>query len=323
MLMRTYTTVHANFPTLAGGFQGTAHMNRTLPNFFIVGAAKSGTTSMYRYLEQHPDVYMPSFKEPHWFARVEPSSGLIVHSVTSEAEYLRLFEGWKGERAIGEASPSYLWDDAAPGRIQEEVPDAKIIVLLRDPVSRAFSHYLMDVREGMEERPFLRALQEDYASHEKGWGISHLYVELGMYCEQISRYLDCFGRENVLVLFFEEVFADPYCTLRGLGRTLNFLGVDPTVPNSVDLQRRYNPHAVPRGGFSQSMLRASGLRSMARRLLPERSKQFLREKVLLRQVEKPDADPQAVEFLRRIYAPETACLESVLGRELPWEFATG
>lgn len=298
-------------------------MNRILPNFFIVGAAKSGTTSMYRYLEQHPDVYMPSFKEPHWFARVEPSSELIVHSVTSEAEYLGLFEGWDGERAIGEASPSYLWDVAAPGRIKQEVPDAKIIVLLREPVSRAFSHYLMDVREGMEARPFLRALQEDYAIHKKGWGISHLYVELGMYCEQISRYLDRFGRESVLVLFFEEVFADPDSTFYALERTLNFLGVYPTVPNGVDLQRRYNPHAVPRGRFSRFMLRALAIRSMARRFLPERSKQLLREKVLLRQAEKPEADPQAIEFLRHIYAHETACLESVLGRELPWGSATG
>lgn len=293
-------------------------MKRVMPNFFIVGAAKSGTTSMYRYLEQHPDVYMPSFKEPHWFARVEPSSNFIVHSVTSEDEYLKLFEGWKGERAIGEASPSYLWDVSAPARIKQEVPNARIIVLLREPVSRAFSHYLMDVREGMEARPFLRALQEDYAIHKKGWGISHLYVELGMYCEQISRYLDRFGRESVLVLFFEEVFADPDSTFYALERTLNFLGVYPTVPNGVDLQRRYNSHAVPRGRFSRFMLRALAIRSMARRFLPERSKRLLREKVLLRQAEKPEADPQAIEFLRHIYAPETACLESVLGRELPW-----
>lgn len=298
-------------------------MNRIMPNFFIVGAAKSGTTSMYRYLEPHPDVYMPSFKEPHWFARVEPSSDLIVHSVTSEAEYLELFENWKGERAIGEASTSYLWDLAAPSRIQEEIPDAKIIVLLREPVSRAFSHYLMDVREGMEGRPFLRALQEDYASHEKGWGISHLYVELGMYCEQVSRYLERFGRENVLILFFEEVFADSDSTLRAVKHTLDFLAVDPTVSHDVDLQRRYNPHAIPRRMFSRSVLQASGIRSMARRLLPERSKQLLRERVLLRQVEKPEADPQAIEFLRRIYAPEMACLESVLGRKLPWAPATG
>lgn len=293
-------------------------MNRILPNFFIVGAAKSGTTSMYRYLEQHPDVYMPSFKEPHWFARVKPSSGLIVHSVTSEDEYLQLFEGWKGEQAIGEASPSYLWDVAAPDRIKQEVPDARIIVLLREPVGRAFSHYLMDVREGLEERLFLEAVQEDYASQEKGWGISHLYVELGMYCEQISRYLDRFGRENVLILFFEEVFADPESTLRTLERTLDFLGVCSTMPNGIDFRRRYNPHAVPRGRISRSMLRASGIRNMARRLLPERSKQFLRERVILSRAEKPEVDPQAVEFLRRIYAPETACLESVLRRELPW-----
>jgi Sulfotransferase family len=115
-------------------------MHGVLPNFFVVGAAKSGTTSIYRYLRQHPDVYMPIVKELHWFSRLEPNPRQGFHPITSEEEYLSLFEGWRGERAIGEASPSYLWDPKAPERIQRSVPSAKILILLREPVDRAFSH---------------------------------------------------------------------------------------------------------------------------------------------------------------------------------------
>ncbi len=289
-------------------------MPRVWPNFFIVGAAKSGTTSLYNYLNQHPDVYMSEVKEPHWFSRVEPNPEQLVYPVASEEEYFALFEGWQGERAVGEASPSYLWSSAAPRRIEESVPGAKIIVMLREPVGRAFSHYLGDVREGLQRLPFYDALEEDYASQRKGWGISHLYVELGLYCQQVSRYLERFGRENVLVLFFEEFVADVVSTLRVIAE---FLGVDSDVVANIRYWERHNPFAVPRGEVARLIFRARTPRELARRHLPQNLKNFLRD-LLLRRGEKPDLEPEALEFLRQIYAPERACLEETLGRKLPW-----
>lgn len=295
-------------------------MHGVLPNFFIVGAAKAGTTSMYRYLKQHPDVYMPAVKEPHWFSRTEPNPEQGFRPITSEEAYLSLFEGWRGERAVGEASPSYLWDGKAPDRIGRCVPDAKIIILLREPVDRAFSHYLADARYGIQRRPFHQALQQDYAGRTKGWGISHLYVELGLYCAQVSRYLERFGRENVLVLFFEEVFADHGSTALALEQVLNFLGVDPGEADNIRFERKHNPHTAPRAATQRLALGAPAARQLAQRFLPAGWKRFLsRNRLLFRRAEKPEMEARALEFLRQVYEPELGCLETVLGRELPWQ----
>lgn len=294
-----------------------------LPNFFIVGAAKSGTTSMYRYLEQHPDVYMSTVKEPHWFSRVKPNPARRVTPVTSEKEYAALFRGWRGERAVGEASPSYLWDEEAPERIKRSVPGARIIILLREPVSRAFSHYLMDVYAGRQELPFREALEEDLAASAKGWGVSNLYVELGLYCDQVSRYFRHFGRENVLVLFFEEVFADETSTAVAVERVLDFLDVDPGAVEKIRQPKSHNALATPRNRLVRNLVNSPELQRIAERVLPRRLKQPLREKLLFRKVEKPMMDPRAAEFLRGIYAPDITCLERLLGRDTGWKLAPG
>lgn len=278
---------------------------------------------MYRYLDQHPDVYMPRVKEPHWFSRVEPSSHLGEFPVTSEAEYCSLFEDWRGERAVGEASPSYLWNAMAPDRIKRSVPDAKIIILLREPMDRAVSHYLMDMNDGIQDRPFLEALQEDYASREKGWGVSHLYVELGLYCDQVSRYLERFGPEKVLVLFFEEVFADPEATERSLKRVLTFLDLDPEAADDIQTRKQHNPHiSAPRNALLRFALNAPGLRTLWRSLPSEKLKETLKGQLLAPRAEKPEIEPEAIEFLRRVYDPDIASLEEVLDRESPWEAST-
>lgn len=265
---------------------------------------------------------MSTVKEPHWFSRVNPSPDLEMYTVASEAEYLALFENWRGEKAVGEASPSYLWDDMAPDRIKESVPDAKIIILLREPVDRAFSHYLMDVGDGIQDRPFLEALREDYASHEKGWGVSNLYVELGMYCRQVSRYLECFGPGNVLILFFEEVFADPEATERSLKRGLAFLDLDPNAASDIRTQQ-HNPRiSAPQSALLRFALTTPGLKTAWRSLPSEKFKEFLKGKLLAPLSEKPGIEPEAIEFLRRIYDPDIACLEKVLGRASPWKAST-
>jgi hypothetical protein len=290
------------------------------PNFFIVGAAKAGTTSLYRYLAQHPDTYMPKLKEPHWFSRVAKNPSQHVYPVTSEAEYLNLFKDWRGERAIGEASPSYLWDRETPYRIRRQLPNSKIIVLLRNPVDRAFSHYLMDVRSGIQDKPFHEALVADRSRCVKRWGVSHLYVELGQYRDQILRYQECFGRERVLVLFFEEIFSDPRASLEAFDRVLCFLGVDSRALNSSQFERKHNPYTVPRGKVARVLLRHNKLRTVGSSLLSERAKRFLSGKLLLREAKKPKIEPQALDLLRETYEVEVEPLKRVLGRELTWDF---
>ena len=289
------------------------------PNFFIVGSAKAGTTSLYHYLCRHPDVFMSPVKEPHYFSQVQPDPELrfiyAYKSVRDEASYQKLFREANGARAIGEASTSYLWDEQTPARIKAAAPGAKIIIMLREPAARAYSHYLNDVREGIEKRPFLQALQEDHAQPRKGWGISHLYVELGLYAGQVRRYLASFPESNVLVLFFEEFSADAKSILR---KVWGFLNLE--APPSVDDEYRtaHNAYAAPRSIVSQAILGTPVLRAMGR-LLPQPLRRLGRDRILLRQGKKPALDPLARDFLCEIYEPDRARLVEAVNRRLPWK----
>jgi hypothetical protein len=119
------------------------------PNLFIVGAAKAGTTSLYHYLAQHPDIYMAPVKEPHFFSRIHPAPELeaFFPHVSDEADYLSLFANAHAETVRGEASTSYLSHPDVADAIWQKRPEAKIVIMLRDPVERAYSNYWYDVRE--------------------------------------------------------------------------------------------------------------------------------------------------------------------------------
>jgi hypothetical protein len=289
------------------------------PNFFIVGAAKAGTTSLYHYLSRHQQVFMSAVKEPHYFSQVAPDPGLrfvyAYRSTRDEASYRKLFRAAGKKKAIGEASTSYLWDEETPARIQARVPAAKIVIMLREPVARAHSHYLNDMREGVETRPFLQALKEDYAHARKGWGISRLYVELGLYAGQVRRYLASFTERNVLVLFFEEFSADTKTALR---KVWDFLELEGPADGQDDYQAVHNAYAAPRSIISQAIMGTPLLRAMGR-LLPKAWREFGRDRLLWRRQKKPALDPAARDFLREIYEPEHARLAEIVKRSLPWK----
>lgn len=262
---------------------------------------------------------MSPVKEPHYFSQVAPDPELrfiYAHkSVRDEASYQNLFRGANGAKAVGEASTSYLWDEKTPARIKAAVPAAKIIIMLREPAARAHSHYLNDVREGIEKRPFLQALEEDYARPRKGWGISHLYVELGLYAGQVRRYLASFSEKNVLVLFFEEFSADTKSILR---QVWDFLNLEAPRHSHEEYQVTHNAYAAPRSRISQVILGTPALRAMGR-LLPKPWRVIGRDRLLLRREKKPALDPAARDFLREIYGRERAYLAEIVNRSLPWK----
>lgn len=284
-----------------------------MPNLFVVGAAKSGTTSLYHYLDQHPEVYMSPVKEPHWFSRVEPNPDQLVDAVTSEEQYLGLFRGRREEPVVGEASPSYLWDVAAPRRIQEAVPQARIVVVLRHPVDRAYSHYAMDVADGKQTLPFMEALRRDLQSENKGWGVSHLYVELGFYAEQLRRYLGVFTSTQVKVLFYEDLQESPEGFLASL---LNFIGVDSNHAAAIDTGRRYKEHLAPRNRWTKRVLRSPRSRSLGKVLVPRSTRNWVRDNLLLGKGAKPAIDPNARQFLMALYRPSIGELQEITGRNL-------
>jgi hypothetical protein len=203
---------------------------RTLPDFLIIGAQKAGTTSLYDYLVEHPDVLPAAAKEVHYFD-LRYAKGLNWYRGHFPPRAM------KGDRLTGEASPYYLYHPLAPARTRELLPDAKLVVLLRDPVDRAYSQHNHETVLGNETLPFWEAIQAEesrlageeerilaepgYMSYAHG---HHAYLARGRYAPQIERWLAHFDRAQFLFLRAEDLFQDPAAVY---ARTLEFLGLPP------------------------------------------------------------------------------------------------
>jgi hypothetical protein len=199
---------------------------RPLPDFLILGAQKAGTTALYAYLRWHPGITGPSWKEVSFFDR---------HYGRGTAWYRGHFPLRSRGRLVGEASPGYLFHPLAPERVREIVPAAKLIVLVRDPVDRALSHYHHEVALGREPLTFEEALdaepvrtrgEEAKMLREPGYFSrawwDYTYLARGRYAEQIERWFAVFPREQLLVVPSEELSSDPSGSY---ARVLDFLGV--------------------------------------------------------------------------------------------------
>jgi Sulfotransferase domain len=299
----------------AHGLVSVLAMHEVWPNFFLVGAAKAGTTSAFAYLSQHPQVFFPRIKEPHFFTQIHPSrkQRYFVESVTDYADYLRLFRGAGGFRVVGDASPSYLWHPDVPRRFRARVPEARIAIILRDPLQRAHSHYLMDYREGVQNLNFYDALVEDMNRREKGWGISSLYFELGQYAQQVKRYLETFQPRQIKVLFYEDFRRDVKGALCELAK---FLELNTAAIERIDTSKAHNSYAEPRSQLMRRLAGAKLSRILGRTLMPREAGQFIFEKFFLRHACKPPLDPRARDLLRTLYDPDVSELEKTLGSPL-------
>lgn len=218
-----------------------------LPNFLIIGAAKSGTTSLYYYLNQHPEIYMSPVKEPRFFALEgedlnfkNPDQGINESSVTDIDRYHHLFEGVSDEKAVGEASPLYLYSPKAVERIKHYVPDAKLIAVLRNPVDRAFSCYTHLIRENYEVLPFSEALIEENNRIQNNWAHLWHYREGGYYYQQLKRYFDVFDREQIRIYRYEDLNSNSVEVVQDV---FQFLGVNDNFKPDLT---RMNVSGVPK-----------------------------------------------------------------------------
>jgi Sulfotransferase family len=304
-----------NLPDCDGVEHLPSKVEDTWPNFFIVGAPKAGTTSLYAYLAQHPQVFMPAVKEPQYFAQVRPSAEFehLVEAIADQRSYLRLYRRARGYNAIGDASPSYLWHPEVPGRIKRVAPEARIIIALRDPIERAHSHYLADFREGTESLAFDAALRNDLARSRKGLGVSHMYVEFGQYAAQVGRYLDVFGPERVHLLLFDDLRTSASHAVAGICR---FLGLDAAPAADIDTARVHNGFAAPRWEWTRRVAGRRWARRLGQSVVPRSIGAFIFERLFNRPGVKPAIDPRAKELMLPIYEPDVLRLESMLGRTL-------
>src|SRR5918995_399458 len=236
----------------------------TMPNFLIIGAMKSGTTALYYYLEQHPEIYMSPVKEPNFFSSQE--QGSAADAVTHIGTYQYLFRGASGEKAIGEASHSYLYEPRAAAEIRRYVPEAKLIAILRNPIDRAYSHFLHMVRSGTEPLDnFAQALREEEVGIHKERTFQD-YVGRGLYYDQLKRYFETFPREQVRIYLYEDLSGAPISTVQDAFR---FLEVDDSFVPDVSLRR--NVSGYPKYKTLDAVLRRPSLVKQALKLyLPAR-----------------------------------------------------
>ena len=304
-------------------------MTRLPPTFLVIGAYKAGTTSVHHYLSQHPDVYVPRRKEPNYFAfgdvavpvGAPATSALAPHpaaaaAVTRREDYVRLFDGVAGEQAVGEVSPEYLVNERACEAIRAELPDVRLVAVLRNPVERAFSDYLMYRRDGVEpDADFERALDQQEARRRRGEPTGW-YVETGFYGRQLARYFDAFPREQISVHLFEDLTTDPDGTMAAI---FTFLGVRRVPLGSVD---QYNASGVPRNPLLAAALRSRRwLGAPLKRVLPDRWRPAL-ERFVQRGLDRPSLAPEHRARLVDTYGDDIRLLERLTGRDLSSWLAT-
>ena len=238
-----------------------------LPNFILAGAGESGTTSLYCYLKQHPQVHMSPVKEPNFFAAADilslpdfkpveegQLSSLLAEierqeclqsqiSITKWEDYLRLFQNVRDQVAIGEASVMYLWFPSAAPAIHRTLPRAKLIFLLRDPTERLYTLYLRTLRTGHRAtfRDWVLQAMQTKPDRRQGMQRHPIPLDCGLYATHLQPFFDVFPREQIRIYLYEAYRADARAVLRDI---FGFLGVNADHP--IDMSRRYNETVVPR-----------------------------------------------------------------------------
>jgi hypothetical protein len=311
-----------------------------VPDFFLVGQPKSGTTALYEMLRSHPQIFMPQSKEPWYFAeelleRTPPRPGGTPRTLE---EYLALFEGADSSQRAGEASALYLWSQSAPRRIAEVAPEARIIAILREPASLLRSLHLQFVETYVETESDLRCALELERSRREGrdlprhtyWPSALMYSDHVRYVEQLRRYEQRFTRERMLVLVYDDFRSDNPATMRSV---LRFLGVE----EDFEIQpREANPSVQVRSQRLHELVHAisvghgpvsRGLKASVKALTPARMR---RSALSATQRHVVYADPEPADAalmgeLRERFRDEVEALAAYLDRDLlaEWGYRDG
>ena len=307
-----------------------------LPTFIVVGANKGGTTSIYHYLKQHKQVYLSPVKEPHFFSKDidvnlfkrefaqnklqdidkyvngEMKEEFHAAFIRDIEQYKKLFSKVQDQKAVGELSTSYLFSEVAAKEIKALIPDCKIIICLRNPFERAYSHYRMNLWTGnSNEFDFYKALVEDYDYKPKVWGNAHLYTEIGLYYQQVKRYLDLFGKDNVKIIFTEDMKKNAAQVVKEL---YEFIGVDSSfVP---DTSTRYNEVFTPKYKNITWFLNKSGIRPLMKRLSPQVLKNIFVKVFYKGKGEKGEIPANAKQFMLEKFSEDISKLSVLLNKDL-------
>lgn len=303
-------------------------------DFFVVGVVKGGTTSLYNYFAQHPGIYLGPIKETNHFSdcdmqhdsfekqyKIDSSLDIekylkgrreMVHiaHVRKSEDYTELYANAPQSALKGEICNSYFLSQCAAKKIAEQHPEAKILVVLRNPIKRVYSQYLMNLREAkVLNRSFLEEVQRDYNKEQRGWGVSHNYLELGLYSEQLKRYYACFPKENVKVCFFEEMISE---RTKVLSDIFQFLGIESM---EIENAKAHNSASLPRSKKLNYLLNRTGIIKLSKRIVP-REKRGKFKNILFSAKSLPQMNEEEKQFLVDFYKKDVSELEQMLGKDL-------
>lgn len=295
----------------------------TLPNFLIIGAAKSGTSALYRYLRQHPEIYMSPVKEPHFFSyenappNAQGPDDFVNSAITDIKAYTALFDEVTTEKAIGEASPTYIHLPRAVARIYHYVPKTKLIAILRHPADRAFSAYMHVVRDQRETAvDFAQALKLEQARIAQNWGPIWHYTGVGYYFKHLKRYYDQFDTSQIRVYLYDDFTANSNHVLQDI---FQFLEVNESfIP---DMTIKANVSGVQKSKISTLMIntffnKPNPVRYAARRLIPEDTRWRFTTKARNRNLERLII-PAAIRVeLTDLFREDILQLQELIGRDL-------
>jgi hypothetical protein len=312
---------HSSLPHAARGGR--------LPTFLLIGAAKSGTTSLYKYLRQHPQIFMSGLKEPNYLAFGDsdiafgnPKDNKFLNRVAVKdlPSYTRLFADVTDERAIGEASGSSLYMPGAHRRIRQLLPEVKLIAVLRDPVERAHSQFLYFRGLGAEPvRRFERAVALEAQRIEQRWAPYWFYIGNGFYHRQLQPFVDTFGADRIRVYLYDDLVARPREIIADMFR---FLDVDDSF--HVDLATRHNVSQIPLNRIPDALKAMMPWWQAIEPYAPPRVRSAIKTlgRDLLRRNTGRGAPirPEFRRQLQAVFREDTARLQDLIGRDLtPWQ----
>ena len=271
------------------------------PNTFIVGAPKCGTTSLYYYLKEHDSVFVPQIKEQHFFSQSEVKDTYYdVYFAKTIDEYLDNYKHSKFKKVLVDISPSYLLYKDCADKIKKFNPDSKVIIILRNPIERAISHYLMDLRIGYANKPLLFYLEDKKSKNYKE------YVENSLYYEGIKHYKKVF-KKNLLVLSFNDLIYNPNKLMNTIFSFLNLENIE------LDSFKKYNTYAQPTS-LILYFLRKLNLYNSTKMLIPNFLKDHVKNLLVNKNIEKPQYINER-KILDQIFKNDSKNLEQLLKKK--------
>jgi hypothetical protein len=303
-------------------------IHNNIPDFLIIGAGKSGTTSLDNYLKQHPQIFIPSVKEPNFYGfeltKIEDFMGdeaeiaYYRSCITTLDDYLKLFQGAGDHQVKGETSNTYLYHDSAPDRIYHYNPDMKLIAIFRQPADRLYSRFLHLARDKQLPTPnFSSCLDRDTIWWRRGD-----LIKEGFYFKNLSRFYDLFPASNIKVYLYEELNKNAEEVLKDIYR---FLEVDDSF--QADLSVRYNQSGIVKNKFLDWIYGTQGVaQKTIKALLPTASIEKLRSNIQVQRIvntlksknlERPKIDPEVRRILtQEVYLNDIQKLEKLTNKNL-------